>query len=220
MARLARVVVPGIPHHVIQRGNRKQQTFFCDDDYRAYLRLLREWADEHGTKILCYCLIPNHSHVIAEPESEESLARTFATCHERYTRMVNKREGWKGYLWQGRFKSYPMDEPYLFNAVRYVLQNPVKAGLAANVFDWPYSSARAHLSGKSDGIVDIGPLKKRISDWKEYLNLPLDTELAAAFEAHASTGRPLGEREFIEELERQTGRKLMPKRSGPRPNPG
>ena len=88
MARLARVVVPGMPHHVTQRGNRRQETFFCDDDYQAYLDLMAEWCGEQKVAVWAYCLMPNHVHLIVVPKSEDGLRRAIGEAHRRYTRRV------------------------------------------------------------------------------------------------------------------------------------
>ena len=149
MARIARVVVPGIPHHITQRGNRRQETFFCAEDYQAYLALLGEWCQHWKVEVWAYCLMPNHVHVIAVPTSEDALRRAIGEAHRRYTRRVNFREGWRGHLWQGRFGSCPVDEPYLLAAARYIEQNPVRAGLAATPWDYPWSSAAAHVAGST-----------------------------------------------------------------------
>ncbi len=132
MARLARVVVPGMPHHVTQRGNRRQPTFFRHDDYEAYLELMADRCREEGVAIWAYCLMPNHVHLIAVPETEEALARAVGEAHRRYTRRINFRENWRGYLWQGRFASFVMDEPCLLAAARYVELNPLRASLVAD----------------------------------------------------------------------------------------
>ncbi|MDO9079874.1 MAG: transposase [Desulfuromonadales bacterium] len=145
MARIARVIAPGIPHHLTQRGNRRQQTFFCDDDYSTYIDLMAEWCGKYRVTIWAWCLMPNHVHLIAVPESEESLARAIGEAHRRYTRRINFREKWRGHLWQERFASFPMDEGHLVSAARYVEMNPVAAGIVASPEDYPWSSARAHL---------------------------------------------------------------------------
>ena len=129
MARLARLVIPGLPHHVTQRGNRRQQTFFNDGDYAAYLELMADWCREEGVEIWSYCLMPNHVHLIAVPKTEDGLRRAIGEAHRRYTRRINFREKWRGYLWQGRFASFIMDKPYLLAAARYVELNPVRAKL-------------------------------------------------------------------------------------------
>ena len=136
MARLARVVIPGIPHHITQRGNRRQQVFFQEDDYDAYLELMTDWCRKSGVEVWAYCLMPNHVHLIALPQSEDSLAKGIGEAHRRYTRMINFREKWRGYLWQGRFASFPMDERYLLVAARYIELNPVRAGLADRPEDY------------------------------------------------------------------------------------
>ena len=127
MARLARIVVPGMPHHVTQRGNRWQPTFFAEEDYAAYLELMSERCREEGVEIWAYCLMPNHVHLIAVPKREDSLRRAIGEAHRRYTRRVNLREGWRGHLWQERFSSFVLDEPYLLTSARYVELNPVRA---------------------------------------------------------------------------------------------
>lgn len=197
MARLARVVVPRVPHHVTQRGNRRQRTFFGDEDYRHYLALLKTWSARAGTRIWAYCLMPNHVHVVAIPEAEDGLARTIGEVHRRYTRHVNLREGWRGHLWQARFASFPMDDAHLVRCIRYVELNPVRAGLCASPFDWRWSSAREHrdrnpgrggaegasgggrsaeadvregASGGPDGeIRDPSPLSSVLTDWTAFL---------------------------------------------------
>ncbi|NQT50685.1 transposase, partial [bacterium] len=113
MPRLARVVVPGIPHHITQRGNRRQPTFFCDADHEAYIDLMAEWCGREGVAVWAYCLMPNHVRLLAVPSTAESLRRGIGEAHRRYSRRVNFREGWRGLLWQGRFASFPMDEAHL-----------------------------------------------------------------------------------------------------------
>src|ERR1017187_10321849 len=158
MARLARVVVPGMPHHVTQRGNRRQQTFFSEDDYRAYVELMAEWCAKFNVAIWAYCLMPNHVHLIAVPDSENGFRQAIGEAHRRYSRRINFRQGWRGHLWQGRFASFVMDEPYLLAAARYVELNPVRAKLVDRARQWRWSSARAHLAGRDDRLVTVAPL--------------------------------------------------------------
>ena len=131
MARMARLVVPGHPHHLTQRGARRMAVFFGDEDYRAYLALLAEWCDAADTRVWAYCLMPNHIHLILVPATEDGLRAALGETHRRYTRRVNAREGWRGHLWQERFHSFAMDEDYLLACARYVELNPVRARLAA-----------------------------------------------------------------------------------------
>lgn len=162
MARMARIIVPGIPHHITHRGNRRQLTFFGDDDYRAYLALLAEWCGKYGVEVWAWCLMPNHVHLIAVPSTPDSLARAIGEAHRRYTRRVNFREDWRGHLWQDRFTSFPMTETHLLAAARYVEMNPVAAGLVVRPEEssgwntiWRARSARknATLKPAADSFV-------------------------------------------------------------------
>jgi len=153
MARIARVVAGGIPHHIIQRGNRRQQTFFCEDDYREYISLMAEWCDQYAIEVWAYCLMTSHVHLVVVPESENGLRRGVGEAHRRYTRRVNFREGWRGHLWQGRFSSFPLDENYLLAVARYIERNPVRAGIVEKAWEYPWSSASAHLAEKNDLLV-------------------------------------------------------------------
>ncbi len=154
MARIARVVVPGYPHHIIQRGNRRMDVFFSDDDYLTYITLLKNATHRYGVAIWAYCLMTNHAHFIAVPRKADSLARCFADAHVKYTRMINKRQGWKGHLWQARFGSNVLDENYLRAAVRYVERNPVRAGIVDKAWEYRWSSAAWHTGkAKVDELV-------------------------------------------------------------------
>ena len=214
MARLARLVIPGLPHHITQRGNRRQQTFFCDEDYATYVELMAEWCAERGVEVWAYCLMPNHVHLIAVPHAEDALARAVGEAHRRYTRRINFREKWRGYLWQGRFASFVMDEPYLLAAARYVELNPLRAGLVADAADWPWSSARAHLSHRDDRLVRVPPLLAMAADWRGLLNSVLDEEQLRELRDHGRTGCPLGNATFVERLEQAVGRVLRPRKPG------
>ncbi|MDH3524964.1 MAG: transposase [Acidobacteriota bacterium] len=214
MARFSRVVVPGVPHHVTQRGARRMQVFFSRDDYRAYSVLLARQARRHALEIWAYCLMPNHCHLVAVPSTEEGLARPLGEAHRRYALRVNRRHGWTGHLWQERFSSFPMDEAHLMAAIRYVLLNPVRAGLAETATSWPYSSARAQVLGKPDQLVNPGPVAERVSDWDEYLSRADCARQTEALERHERIGRPLGSDDFIKRLERITGRRLRPRKVG------
>lgn len=217
MARMPRVVVPLCPHHVTQRGSRRQPTFFRDDDYRVYLRLMAERCRRAGTRVWAYCLMPNHVHLVMVPSHQDGLRAALGEAHRRYSRIVNLRMDWQGHLWQERFHSVPVDERHLLAAVRYVERNPVAARLCAHPRDWPWSSAPAHLQGRDDVLVEVGPMLSRVSDWGAYLAGPGDEDIGARLSRHARTGRPLGDARFVERLERITGRVLTPRPSGRRP---
>jgi len=220
MARMGRVVAPGMPHHVTQRGNRRMQTFFCEEDYRAYLWLVVQWCGRHGVAIWTYCLMPNHVHLILVPPSEGALAQAVGEAHRRYTRRVNFREGWRGHLWQERFASFAMDEGYLLAAARYVEMNPVEAGLARRPEDWAWSSAAAHIAGRPDAVAEgQWPAERTagwVCTWGEFLMQGHEDGFAESMGRHERTGRPLGETPFLRRLERLLGRALVPRKPGRR----
>ncbi len=217
MARFARVVIPGLPHHVTQRGNRRLETFFGEADYRAYLALLAEHCAEAEVAVWAYCLMPNHVHLILVPQDEDGLRRALGEAHRRYTRRINDREGWRGHLWQERFHSFAMDEPHLLAAARYVELNPVRAKLARRAADWRWSSARAHLSGRDDALVQVAPLLELVPDWPGLLSAGIADDDLEAIRGHARTGRPLGGAVFLERLETRLGRPLRPGKRGRKP---
>jgi putative transposase len=216
MARLARAVIPGIPHHITQRGNRRQETFFSEEDYRSYLELMAEWCRRFDVEVWAYCLMPNHTHLIAVPESENSLRQAIGEAHRRYTRLVNFRQGWRGHLWQGRFSSYPMDEKHLLIAARYIELNPVKAKLARIPEEYSWSSAAAHLAGRDDVLVKVAPLLKMAGDWQKFLSDGIQLLEAHAIERHERNGRPLGSEGFVAAMEARLGRTLTRQKPGPR----
>ena len=220
MGRIARVIAPGLPHHVTQRGNRRQPTFFCDEDYRHYLALLSEWCEARRVAIWAYCLMPNHVHLILVPHDADSLARAVGAVHRRDTRRVNFREDWRGHLWQGRFASFAMDEPHLLAATAYIERNPVKAGLVARAEDWPWSSAAAHCDRRRTDIAQREWLTDRIDgwicSWREYLAGDADPELIKQLRRSETTGRPMGDKPFLDRLSRQLRRNLIPQKRGPK----
>lgn len=214
MARIARVVAVNIPHHVIQRGNRSQNVFFSDKDKKTYLKILKKYSMLEGLEIWAYCLMDNHVHLIVIPQMENSLAMGIGKVHKDYTRMINLRQGWRGFLWHGRFKSYPLDEQYLYTAVRYVERNPVRAGLVKRAVDYPWSSAKAHVFKEKNEILSDNFMISEIKDWASYLG-DEDANIET-LRKHLNTGRPLGDENFINKLENITGRFLKKKKPGPK----
>lgn len=217
MPRIARVIAPRQPHHITQRGNRRQKTFFKNADYAAYIEMMSESCGKCGVEIWAYCLMPNHIHLIAVPDSEDALRRAIGEAHRRYTWRVNTREGWRGHLWQGRFSSFVMDVPHLLAAARYVELNPVRAGLAQEPQQWKWSSAAAHLAGRDDALVKVAPLLDMVrEDWSDFLALPVDEQVRTAIRSRERTGRPLGSDAFVAYLEELLGRPLKPGKRGPK----
>ncbi len=219
MARLARAVAAGVPHHVTQRGNRRQQTFFGDADYAAYRELLAAACRRHGVAVWAWCLMPNHVHLIMVPDEAPALRLALGETHQRYTGLVNRRQGWVGHLWQGRFASCALDGPHLVAAVRYVELNPVRACLVERADVWPWSSARGHLAGQDDGLATVAPLLDAVGDWAAFLAVAPRMAEIEELRRHERTGRPLGDRSFVAALELDLGRRLRPGRPGPRRRP-
>ena len=158
MPRNARVVAPGIPYHVTQRGTNRQPVFFRLSDRKLYLQLIRENQSAAGVRVIAYSLMSNHVHFVIVPEREESLAILFGRANGRYAQAVNIRLGRCGHLWQARYHSCPMEGAHLWMGIRYVEENPCRAGIVARAEDYRWSSAAAHLRGDGDksGILDMG----------------------------------------------------------------
>ena len=162
--------------------------------------------------------MPNHVHIILVPGDENGLRRTFADLHPRYADYVNAHARTTGHLWQGRYGSVVMDEAHLVNAIRYVTLNPVRARLVERAGDWPWSSARAHLAGEDDSVVKVAPVQERVGDFGQFLDEVFDEPAAYAPLRRAETiGRPLGEPNWLRQLERESGRGLAPGKRGPKP---
>jgi putative transposase len=214
---MARAVAPGYPHHVTQRGNRRQQTLFNDEDYPADPGLISHWCDLNGVRIWAYCLMPNHVHLIAVPESNDGLRLSIGEAHRRYTRRVNFRQGWRDHLWQGRFSSFIMQQSYLLACTKYIELNPVRAGLVQKPEKWRWSSASPHLKGRDDVLVKVKTLLEMVStSWKQFLSTGAREYEIDILKKHERTGRPLGEDGFVETLETLLNRKLKCQKPGPK----
>ena len=216
MPRIARVVVPGLPHHVTQRGNRRANVFFDDDDRRRYLFYLARYAKRHGLAIWAYCLMVNHVHFVAVPSAEGSLAQAFRDAHQAYAAWLNRKMRESGHLWQGRFFSCVLDDSHLWAALRYIERNPVRAGLAERAEDWPWSSAAAHCGMRIDELISPVQMPWPVPDWSAYLRDECEDE-TTAIRHQTATGRPCGSTRFIEGLESALCRPLRPQKRGPRP---
>ncbi len=217
MARLSRIVIPDTPHHVTQRGNRRQALFSEPGDYALYRDLIAERCDKNGIVCWAYCLMPNHVHLILNPRASPALSRALGEAHRRYTAFVNARARVTGHLFQGRFACAAMDEAHCLNAVRYLAFNPVRARLCANPTDWPWSSVGAHIRGRDDALVRVRPLLDIAPNFADLLAMSGDDAGQGDFETQAANGRPLGDDAFIADAERKLGRSLRRQRPGPKP---
>lgn len=218
MARVARIVVPDVPFHLTQRGNFGSAVFRTDSDRKSYLRIFRYYSRKHRLDIWAYCLMENHVHFVAVPRQKESMARTIHGTHTKYSRHFLEGLGLQGHLWQGRYFSCPLGDAHLWNAVRYVEQNPVRAGLVSVAEEYPWSSARAHCGLKKDDLLSEGlPLVDIIEDWRQWLSTGLESDQLDDLRSHTRTGRPLGNDEFVGEIEGAVGRMVRPRKRGPAP---
>ena len=217
MARLARAVFPGHPHHVTQRGNGRAQTFFSDEDYALYRDLLGVHCADAGVEIWSWVLMPNHVHLILVPTDQDGLRRALSAVHRRYAGHVHARLKRSGHFWQGRFGCVAMDEAHLGAALRYVALNPVRARLADQAVDWPWSSVHAHLGRIDDGITATAPVASRYPDFAALLAAGEEDEMLLRLRRAESIGRPIGDPAFLDRLEIESGRTLKPARRGPRP---
>jgi putative transposase len=214
---MARVVVPGVGHHVTQRGNRRCDVFADDADRMLYLSLLGEYAERHGMAISAYCLMTNHVHFVATPSAAESPARTFRDTHQACAAKFNRKTGESGHLWQGRFFSTALDERHFWSAVRYVERNPVRAGLVARAWEYRWSSAAAHCGLRADPLLS-GDLEQadHVGDWKAFLSSEDEAEVRL-LRRQTRTGRPCGGEAFVRGLEALLGRRLLRRKPGPKP---
>jgi putative transposase len=211
MPRQARIVVPGHPYHVTQRGNSRQPIFQEDYDRLQYLSWITDYSLQYHLSVLGYCLMDNHVHLIVLPQSDNALAKTLSITHMRYAQYFNKKRNGSGHLWQGRFYSCILDESYLTAALRYVERNPVRAKMVEQPWEWEWSSAAAHV-GQTDGRIPLVALNSLTGmsahAWKQFINAEDSTGEFNEIRTHTMTGRPLGTDSFITRLSRLLGKRL------------
>ena len=218
MPRVSRAVAVGYPHHITQRGNYRQTVFAEVADYTRYVETLAVFAPKYGLDIWAWCLMPNHIHIVGVPGSQDSLARTFNTTHMLYSQYFNRKRNATGHLWQGRFFSCVLDEQHLYAAVRYVERNPVRSGIVAVAQDYPWSSARAHVTGTDDPLLSGHCfLSDTVAGWANYLGEDQGQEDVDNVIKATRIGRPCGNEEFVKQMERVLNRRLT---ASPRGRPG
>jgi putative transposase len=211
MPRVARTVAKGYPHHITQRGNYRQVVFEAEADYLQYLEWLKQYGNKYGLDIWAYCLMNNHVHFVCVPKKQDSLSRTFNTLHMRYSQHVNRRKKVSGHLWQGRFYSTILDEAHVYASIRYVENNPVRAGVVKNAEDYQWSSARDHIKGNFDDAIVSNNcyLLEEVKDWRRYLRERQDEKMIHTIRKGSLTGRPSGDEGFVKRLEKKFGRRLQ-----------
>jgi putative transposase len=217
MPRHARILVPGAPHHVTQRGNYRSPVFFSAADHFTYLRLLQTHAIRTSVAVVAYCLMPNHVHLVLVPECSEGLPRMLGAVHGQYARHANRMRQLTGHCWQGRYFSSPLDEGYFVNAVRYVELNPVRARLVAKAQDYEWSSAGAHCGIGEDAVIghtSRWPSLAGIVNWSRWLAEGIADASATILRKHGSQNLPCGSDSFVTQIEKAAGRTLRYRRAG------
>lgn len=219
MSRQARIVAPGVPHHVTQRGNYRQKVFPTAASCRRYLQLLRDASERCGVMVWAYCLMPNHVHLVLVPSTATALGQAMDHISGQHARGIHEHEGVVGHLWQARYYSCVLDGAHLVAAVRYVERNPVRAGLIASAWEYPWSSARERIGRARAPLLDPGcPLDEDLVDWRAFLESAEDT---ATDRIRLATlrGQAAADDRFVHDLEAKLGRRLRPRPVG-RPRRG
>ena len=214
MPRSARLICPGLPHHLTYRGNRRQDIFLDEDDRRLYLRILVHCATAEQVKIHAYCLMGNHAHLIVTPPRADSLPQLIHRAHLRYAQYANERHAWSGHLFASRYYSAPLDDPHYWEAMRYVERNPVRAGLVRLAQEWPWSSARAHCGLGIDLVLsDVSLPGWPPAKWSAWLRGE-DPDQVDLVRRATRAGRPCGGADFVAGLESRVGRRLVVRDKG------
>ena len=217
MTRRARIILPGVPHHVTQRGNRRQQVFFSADNYQFYLNLLNTCAKAFEFEIWSYCLMPNHVHLLLVPQTESSLRDGISHLHQCYTKAVNRVKDWQGHLWQGRFFSCPVQHEKAAIVARYIELNPVRAALVTDAKDYQWSSAAVACEYGRNGRSGFSPIFAPGGTWEEFLKHDPkfdNNDEFTAIRTSALRGVPYATETYVKELERSTGLSILPKKPG------
>ena len=214
MSRARRIICPEIPHHVTQRGNRQQDIFLDDDDRRTYLRLLAWYAPREELSVTGYCLMSNHLHLLVTPRQAESLPRALRSVHTGYAQYVNSKYTWTGHVFASRYYSCALDDMHFWAALRYVEQNPVRAGMVTRAQDWPWSSAAAHCRKTRDALLDPTPMADwPPAKWRKWLRGD-DPDQDQALRIATRSGRPHGSKTFVKMIEQVLGKSLAVKPVG------
>jgi len=216
MARRIRIVVPGIPHHVTQRGVRGIRLFESIDDHMRFLRMLAVKMKRFNIRIQAWCLMPNHVHLVAVPTDENGLSQAMGRAFWAYTNSYNGIHDIKGRMVQGRYYSVAMDEVHTYAAVRYILRNPVKAHMVSNAWDYAWSSARYSMGLECNDPLLVSEDIPEVENWEEYLSERPNDEMEKVLRETTHSGKPCGSKEFLEMIEKKLGISLQRKRGRPR----
>lgn len=212
MPRIARIIAAGYPHHITQRGNNRTTVFFDDEDRQTYLNLLLNYTRKYHVVIWAYCLMDNHVHLLAVPETDNGLARGIGLTNMLYTQYLNRKLNQSGRIWQNRFFSCIVESnQYLWSVARYIERNPVKVGLAETPVAYPWSSADAHVTGSSNQLLAeeswLAPEER--AGYAAFL-ATVDDEADDGIRRATRTGRPFGSEQFIDQMEFSLNQRLRP----------
>jgi putative transposase len=228
MPRRARVSLPGVPLHLIQRSNNRSVCFYADEDYQFYLQHLAEQADKHGCAIHAWCLMTNHVHLLLTPHRAESVGLLMKGLGQRYVQYINRTYRRSGTLWEGRFRScLVQDDAYLLSCYRYIEVNPVRAGMVEHPAEYRWSSYRANAQAERHLLCKPHPLyiahgnspEARASAYRELFRHELDPGLVDQLRAATNGNYAFGNQRFTEEVELALGRRVTPGKPG-RPRKG
>ena len=223
MARRSRLLLAGLPQHIIQRGNNRQATFFAEEDYRSYLEWLREAATKHECHIYAYVLMTNHVHLLASAEQPYALSRMMQHLGRHFVRHVNYAYRRSGTLWEGRFKASLVDtETYFLRCCRYIECNPVRAGMVAHPTDYRWSSYPFHAYGAPDRLLSTheeyeglgSSAEERQHAYRKLFRNELEASELSEIRNTANRGWPLGSERFKDEIERALRRAARPPKRG------
>lgn len=223
MARLPRLTVAGYPHHVIQRGNNRQAIFSASADYETLLAMLDEHAHKAGVAIHAYVLMSNHFHLLATPETVEGIPQMMQAVGRRYVRYFNQRQARTGTLWEGRYKSTLIQaERYLLACMAYIDLNPVRAGIAVEPGDYPWSSHGHYVGLRNDKLVSPHSLYWELGNtpfardaaYAELVRAGISGEQQRVLTESALRGWALGEADYVADLQRRTQRRVAKAQAG------
>ncbi|MBI4447163.1 MAG: transposase [Acidobacteria bacterium] len=217
MPRTRRIIVPGEPHHVTQRGNRRCEFYRDSEDHEVYLFLLNKQVQIYSLELFSYCCMTNHVHLVATPADGKSLSSAMRDLHSAFAIYFNRKYNFTGHLVQNRFYSCVLDPAHFWAAIRYVEQNPVRAALVAQAEDYRWSSAQAHCGLEENPL--LAPLPSTpglITYWSEWLAGEEDESRLRSLRLQTRTGRPCGSDQFLDELEVRLNRPVRPQKSGRR----
>ena len=207
-----------MPLHITQRGTRRFEVFRDEADRLEFLKLFSKFCREFYLEILAWCLMTNHAHFVAVPGKVDSVHRVFHRTNGKYAMSFNRKYGFVGHLWQERPVTSILDEGHLWNAIRYVERNPVRAGMVVNAADYRWSSAAAHCYGLQDPLlssiaVDFAPPMR---DWANWL-AGVDSDSSERFLRECTrTGRPCGDDAFVDTVGKITGHDFSRRKPGPK----